>query len=114
MAKYVTLNRTSYKIDDLDFTNVICDLEGQGIDVFGIMDGASKQYMSFCRAFIMIVTGLNAVAAGKLLTKHIKNGGKINEIMDTFKELMNDAGFGEAETATEEATPQEEAATENQ
>ena len=113
MSKYVTINGTAYKVDDLDFTNVVCDLEEQGIDVFGIMDGSSKQYMTLCRAFIMIVTHLPAPAAGKLLTKHIRNGGKLDEILDSFKELMNDAGFGEAETA-ETAAPQAEAVPDKQ
>ena len=113
MSKYVTINGTAYKVDDLDFTNVVCDLEEQGIDVFGIMDGGSKQYMTLCRAFIMIVTHLPAPSAGKLLTKHIRNGGKLDEILDSFKELMNDAGFGEAET-TETAAPQAEAVPDKQ
>lgn len=110
--KKITIEGTVYNLPkDLDFTNVVCDFEDQGIDMIEFMDGSSKQGLSICRAFVMLVTGLPKEAAGIKLTRHLAKGGKLTDFLNIFRELMKDAGFGKAEEAqTEEAqtedTPQ--------
>ena len=111
----VTINGTVYNIDEeLDFSNVASDFEDKGVDVVSLLNGETRYTFSFARAFVSLVTGLPAIAAGKLLTKHMANGGNLLDMMEVFRGLMIDAGFGNAETATEEVTPQTEAAPEQE
>ena len=112
MSRTLTIRTSNGNIDyvvpELDFTNVACDLEDFGVDI--LSDSAESQPMSLCRAMIAIVTGeKNKVKAGMMLTDHMRNGGKIEEIMDIFKEAMQISGFGKAnvETAATEE-PKEE------
>lgn len=112
MNKKVTINGIVYDIEDLNFGNLVADMEDQGVNVMELMDGKRKYVFSFCRAFIAIVTGLSIKKAGLLMTKHFANGGTADEFLNVFTELMSDAGFGRAETANaapqkEEVTPEE-------
>ena len=116
MHKDITINGVTYKIHDMDFGNFLCDMEERNIDALDMMSGKTAHVFSFCRAFIDIVTGLDSLeASGKLLTKHIANGGKMDELLEVFLEMAIDAGFGDTEaeetaageTAAEEADPQD-------
>ncbi len=94
----------NYDVRELDFANVACDLEDYGISIIG--DDIEGKTISICRAMLGIVTGeKDKHKAGIMLNEHIKNGGSVAEILDLFREAMEDAGFGEAteETATPEA-----------
>lgn len=98
MDKEITINGTVYNVKDLDFTNTMCEMEEQGIDVIGIMSGTNKQYISICRGLVSVITGLPAQSAGKLFTRHLANGGKLDEMLDIVSELMSEAGFKATET----------------
>lgn len=110
MEKKITINGTVYNIpEDIDFANVICDFEDQGVNVLAIMEGSGVQNLSLCRAIIAFITGKNKKEAGKVLTKHMVNGGDIKPFIEFFHEVMSNAGFGKAENQqTEAATPQTE------
>lgn len=85
-----------YPVGELDFTNLVCDLEAQGVDVMSMMDGGidRTKLMTTTRAFLAVMTGVPVVEAGKMLTQHLKNGGSLEDIFGVFAEAMNDAGFG--------------------
>ena len=85
-----------YPVADLDFTNLVCDLEGQGVDVMSMMDGGldRSKLMTMTRALLAVMTGLPTREAGKLLTQHLSNGGSLEDIFGVFTEAMADAGFG--------------------
>lgn len=89
-----------YPVVDLDFTNLVCDLEGQGIDVMSMLDGGldRTKLMTMTRALLAVMTGQPVREAGKLLTQHLGNGGSLDDIFGVFTEAMQDAGFGNRPT----------------
>lgn len=86
----------AFPVNDLDFTNLVCDLEGQGIDVMSMLDGGLDRgkLMTMTRAILSVMTGLPLLEAGKMLTQHLANGGSLDDIFGVFSDAMNDAGFG--------------------
>lgn len=115
MRKNMTINGITYKIDELDFSNVMCDLEERNVETLEILSGKTAHVFSFCRAFIDIVTGLDSLeASGKLLTKHIANGGKMEELLEVFLEMAIDAGFGDTEAEEQDENKPAAAADENE
>ena len=87
-----------YAVKELDFTNVVCDLEDYGINVMEMFGEATDiKSLSLCRGIIGVITGeKDKLKAGKMLTEHLKNGGTLDAIFETFREAMQGAGFGEA------------------
>jgi hypothetical protein len=98
----------NFQVKELDFTNVACDIEDYGVNVMSLFTGDDDvKGFSMCRAIIGVITGeKDKQKAGRMLTEHLKNGGSLDDIFNTFKEAMQSAGFGKA---TEEATAAEEA-----
>lgn len=100
-----------FETKELDFTNVMCDLEDNGVDVMAMLDDEERQHMKIfttMRSIISVIVGEKDMAkAGKLLTEHLKNNGKMDTIMKVFTELMASAGFGKAEEETESETENE-------
>lgn len=95
------------KTKELDFTNVMCDLEDNGVDVMGLLDDETREKMKVfntMRAIMAAITGTEDLkTAGKMFSEHLKNGGSMDDIMNTFTEVMASAGFGEdAETDQKE------------
>ena len=88
------------KVKELDFTNMMCDLEDNGIDVMALLDDEKRENMKMfntVRAIFGALTGVsNLKTAGKMLSEHLMNKGTVEEIMDAFTEVMTAAGFGEA------------------
>ena len=96
-----------YMVDDLDFINIMCDLEEKNIDIMAMMNGESGgRTFTFLRGIVAMLLGEDERTAGKKLSEHIRNGGTLDDVMETFAGLMNAAGFGEAEQ-TETEVPQE-------
>ena len=85
-----------FPVAELDFTNLVCDLEGQGIDVMAMMDGGldRSKLMTMTRGLLAVMTGVPTREAGKMLTQHLGNGGSLDDIFGVFTEAMADAGFG--------------------
>lgn len=87
------------KVADLDFTNLMCDLEDRDIDVMGLLDSESRDNMpifKMVRGITAVLTGTKDLTeAGKILSEHLKHGGSMDEIMGAFTEAMKTAGFGE-------------------
>lgn len=89
-----------FPVVDLDFTNLVCDLEGQGIDVMSMMDGGidRTKLMTMTRGILSVMTGLETREAGRMLTQHLSNGGALDDIFGVFTNAMADAGFGNRPT----------------
>lgn len=97
------INGVEYETKDLDFTNILCDLEDMDIDIMSMNTNKMKPF-SLCRGIVSVYTGEKDLEkCGKLLSEHLKNGGSLDEILDPFTEAMEDAGFGKS--AEEEAKP---------
>ena len=86
------------KTKELDFTNMMCDLEDYDVDVMGLLDSETRSSMKIIktiRAILAVLIGTKDLTeAGKALTEHLKYGGAIDEIIDAFTEAMETAGFG--------------------
>lgn len=96
-----------YKAKELDFTNVMCDLEENGIDVMGLLDEEQREKMKIFSTVRAILAALIEIkdlkAVGKILTEHLRNDGSMDEIMNAFVEVMESAGFGKAAEAEKKA-----------
>ena len=102
MDKNITINGTVYEVKDLDFGNLMCDLESKGVNIIGFMQGGNQHILSFCRGLISVITGLSVSDSGKLLANHLASGGELTEMTGIIGELMSEAGFGEAGQAESE------------
>lgn len=87
-----------FPIRELSFTNLVCDLEGTGIDVVGITSGRLDQTKLFStvRGLLSVMIGVSLKEAGDLMDTHFKNGGTIDEIFESFTQAMEDSGFGKS------------------
>ena len=85
-----------YTVGDLDFTNLVCDLEAQGIDIMSMMDDGfdRSKLMTTTRALLSVMINVPIKEAGRMITQHLGNGGAITDIFGVFQEAMADAGFG--------------------
>lgn len=95
---------------DLDFYNLVCELEEAGIDVMSLTDGNLERTKIFStmRALLAVLINVQKETAGTYLSQHIKNGGQLDDIMQAFTDAMTDAGFGGTpEEETPEETPEE-------
>lgn len=96
-----------YETRDLDFTNILCDLEDQGIDIMS-MTGENMKPFNLCRGIISAYTGEKDMKkCGKIFTSHLKNGGTIEDILEPFTEAMEAAGFGNPGAEVNLPTPQD-------
>jgi hypothetical protein len=107
------INGIEYENKELDFTNVLCDLEDKGIDIMGMATGGQMKIFSLARGIVSVYTGEKDLnECGKILSQHVNNGGNLEDIVNPFVEAMHAAGFGKE--ATEEKTAQETAEAEKQ
>lgn len=85
-----------YPIKELDFFNLVCDLEAQDIDVMTLTDGRLDRGKLFTtlRALLSVLINVSAEEAGHLMTEHLSNGGSLDVVFDVFTQAMTDAGFG--------------------
>lgn len=117
MTKTFTLKTSSgdktFKVGDLDFINIMCDLEEKGINVMDLLDDekrADMQVFTVYRAlFATLIDSQDLRECGKLLSQHVSNGGSLDIIMDAFTGAMKDAGFGKS-TKGQAVTPAKTAA----
>ena len=89
--KTVKINGNNYPILTLD-VNMLCDLEDMGISISEI----KGKSMSFIRAYVAKCIGEDAETAGKELNQHFVNGGKMEDIMNVIKEVIDESGFFQA------------------
>ena len=102
------INGVEYETKDLDFTNILCDLEDMDIDIMAMNTDKMKPF-NLCRGIISVYTGEKDLRkCGKLLSEHLKNGGSLDDILDPFTEAMEEAGFGKsAEEEAQQPSPQD-------
>jgi hypothetical protein len=88
------INGIDYEDKELDFTNVLCDLEDMDIDIMSMTGNKIKPF-SLCRGIVSVYTGeKDLTKCGKILSEHLQNGGNLDELLDPFMEAMEKAGFG--------------------
>lgn len=94
----------TYPTKDIDFFNLVCELEAANVDVMGLTDGNIERSKIFTtmRALLAVLINVQAEESGKLLSQHLRNGGTLDEIMNAFTGAMEDAGFGASQESEEE------------
>jgi len=104
------------KTKELDFTNLMCDIEDNGVDIMALMSSSGRDDMKVfntMRALLAALIGTKDLrSAGRVLSEHIKNGGDINVIMNVFMEAMESAGFGAGAKKQAQKTEEPETAEE--
>ena len=107
--KMIEINGKKYETPEMDFSNLCCDLEDRGVDIVSMTNNRTRNrsLFSLCRGMVSIITGIYDLdEAGKVLSEHLKKGGSMEDILTVFTDSMQTAGFGEAESATVQPTPQ--------
>lgn len=89
-----------YPVKELDFYNLVCDLEGAGIDVMALTSGGLDRTKLFTtvRALLAVMIGVSQKDAGTLIGQHLKNEGSLEDVFGVFVDAMNDANFGNRPT----------------
>jgi hypothetical protein len=88
------INGIDYENKELDFTNILCDLEDIGIDIMSMGSDNIKPF-TLCRGIVSVYTGEKELTkCGKILSEHLQNGGTLDELINPFMEAMEKAGFG--------------------
>lgn len=84
----IQINGNTYKNATLD-VNALCDFEEMGISV----DTITKKPLSLARAYLALCMNADAKAAGEEIAKHMSDGGKLDVILDAFKEEVDKSDF---------------------
>lgn len=101
------INGVEYDTKDLDFTNILCDLEDIGVDIMS-MDSNNVKPFSLCRGIISVYTGEKDLnKCGKTLSEHLQKGGTLDDILNPFTEAMIAAGFGQSADVETKPSPQD-------
>lgn len=95
-----------FPVKELDFYNLVCDLEGAGVDVMTITGGSLDRGKLFTtvRALLSVMISVPQEIAGTYIGQHLANGGSLEDVFGVFSQAMVDAGFGK--TPTDHKKPQ--------
>ena len=88
MDRLLTLNGRSYKAADFDL-NLICDFEDRGIS----LDDIGDKMFNVIRQYVATSMNTDPKTAGAEISKHLNNGGKLEDISDVMTAAMEDSGF---------------------
>ena len=102
--KTITLNGNAYTAREFDF-NLICELEDMGLT----METMESKGMTFIRAYLALCMGTNRAVAGQEINAHIVNGGKLDDILTTAGEMMEESDFFRSLNEDEEENAPEDA-----
>ena len=100
IARTIQLNTNDgeqlFPVKELDFYNLVCELEGVGIDVMSLTSGGLDRGKLFTtvRALLAVMIDVPQKEAGVLIGQHIANEGSLEDVFGVFTEAMQDAGFG--------------------
>lgn len=92
-----TVNGNEYKAADFDF-NLICDLEDMGYPLEQVQD----KPVSTLRAYFALCAGVSIADAGNEIGEHLKNGGKMDDVLNAMKKAMDESDFFRNVNQTEE------------
>lgn len=84
----IQINGNTYKNAKLDI-NALCDFEDMGISV----DSIAKKPLSVARAYLAMCMGSDTKSAGEEIAKHMSGGGKLDAILEAFKEEVDKSDF---------------------
>ena len=88
MDRLLTINGKTYKAAEFDL-NLICDFEDRGI----ALDAIGNKMFNVVRQYLATSMDVDVKTAGKELSEHLKNGGKLEDVSDVMSAAMEDSGF---------------------
>lgn len=91
------VNGKVYKAKELDF-NFLCDLADNGIQIEEI----DKKILPTVRTYVAYCMGVDTETAGAEISKHIINGGNMEDIINVFSEKAENSDFFQALNKNEE------------
>lgn len=92
-----TVNGNEYKAVDFDF-NLICDLEDMGYP----LEQVKNKPVATLRAYFSLCAEMSIEDAGNEIGEHLKNGGKMDSVLDAMKKAMDESDFFRNVNQTEE------------
>ena len=97
-----------FPVKELDFYNLVCDLEGAGVDVMTLTNGGLDRGKLFTtvRALLAVMIGVPQAEAGRLIGEHLANEGSLEDVFGVFTQAMEDSGFGNRPTPQDHKKPQ--------
>lgn len=104
----ITINQKSYNIPELGFKQMR-EMEEKGFNIIDIVP--NMKVFSIASAFTAVVADCDAKEADRLIEQHCLGGGNILDIVEAFKEAMEESGFfksllGAAQTGKKEQNQQ--------
>lgn len=99
MDRLLKINGKSYKAAEFD-VNFICEMENLGID----LDEIGNKMFGTIRTYVALSMGVDVKTAGKEITEHMKNGGKLEDISEVMSQMMDDSGFFRTEQKNKDQT----------
>jgi hypothetical protein len=99
MDRLLKINGSTYKAAEFDI-NFMCEMEDNGIG----LDEIDKKMFKTIRMYVALSMGVDPEIAGKEITEHLRNGGKLDEISDVMSQMMQDSDFFRTEPKNKDQT----------
>ena len=101
MDRLLKINGRTYKAAEFD-VNFMCEMEDNGIQ----LEDIDKKMFKLIRMYVALSMGVDPVTAGKEISEHMRNGGKLDEISDVMSDMMGESDFFRSEqTNTDQTSP---------
>lgn len=88
MERLLKINGKTFKAAEFDL-NLICDFEDKGI----ALDDIGNKMVSVIREYVAYSMGVDSKTAGIEISRHLDNGGSLEDISDVMSAVMEDSGF---------------------
>ena len=101
MDRLLKINGRTYTAAEFD-VNFMCEMEDNGIQ----LEDIDKKMFKLIRMYVALSMGVDPVTAGKEISEHMRNGGKLDEISDVMSDMMGESDFFRSEqTNTDQTSP---------
>lgn len=91
-----------YEIDQLEFINIMVDVEDKGINVMSLLSGEKPTFKAL-RTLLAVIIREDDEKAGRMLTEHLFQGGDATDVLEAFNKAGEESGFGETAEGTTKA-----------
>ena len=95
--KMIIINGQTYPAKEITF-NDFCTFEDLGVDI----QSMEKKPLSFLRVYVALCMGSNLDDAGLAIQNHIANGGKVEDLLESMSDAIQNSGFFRTQQQTAE------------
>lgn len=86
----ITINQKGYNIPELGFKQMR-EMEDKGFNIIDIVP--NMKVFSIAAAFTAVIADCDALEADRLIEQHCLGGGNVLDIVEAFKEAMEQSSF---------------------